>query len=86
MTIDELIKYYEEEIKRKEIMLSINCTDEIDDEVIFDLKAFEIALATLKAHKQGLRMCEVKWYPYGMMWECNIPKVQTDLDKILSNL
>ena len=70
MTIDELIEYAEIRVKHFN-ELPVKVAEEYLN---------SIALATLKTHKQGLRMCK-----YTPLFEDYEP-VQTELDEILNNL
>ena len=77
MKIDELIKYYEYQIAHPQ-----NGAPNGYDER--DLMALKIALAALKAHKRGFRMCEFK--ETCSDWSCDYRPVQTELDEILGGL
>lgn len=70
MTIDELIKWLEKEIP------------DINDKFP-KCRAYEIALATLKAHKYGFKICANR--DMTDMYEDWTP-VETELDKILEEM
>lgn len=74
MTIDELIKYAEE------IYKEIKDCEYVDRDILI----YKIALATLKAHKQGLKLCEFK--ETCSDWSCDYRPVQTELDEIIGEL
>lgn len=95
MIIDELIheseteleslrsKYYKLE-RRNPYLPALDTRLIIDIEM--QIKLHEIALACLKAYKQGLRMCELDPETKDKDGDMDWVKVQTELDEILGGL
>lgn len=75
--IDELIEY-------ADMYLKIVQDDTVSDESVL---LHKIALATLRAHKQGLMICDLSFeIGAGKLINRGYMPVETDLDKILGEL